>query len=187
MVEKSLKTPLRNIKMAPYAIYDYQDEKPIEEKSPFDLLIKDLLHSEFWLVYHICLYEIISLFTPTITSNVVYLISYISVFLINFHQISLLITIYIQHLYIFYPDECVNVVVSVMRQKIVIWKFILTLFSLFLSFLVPSIDVPWAYQMLAKGANYDTQWVKSCNYNFKNNLTKSINSCNIIIAFLCCC
>ena len=141
--------------MAPYAIYDYQDEKPIEEKSPFDLLIKDLLHSEFWLVYHICLYEIISLFTPTITSNVAYLISYISVFLINFHQISLLITIYIQHLYIFYPDECVNVDVSVMRQKSILWKFILTFFNIFLSCLFPSSEVPHTYQLLTKGVNYN--------------------------------
>ena len=28
-----------------YAIYDYQDEKPAEEKSPIDVLVKDLLHS----------------------------------------------------------------------------------------------------------------------------------------------
>ena len=138
-----------------YAIYDYQDEKPIEEKSPIDLLVKDLMHSEFWLVYHICLYEIISLFTPTINSNVAYLISYISVFLVNFHQMSLLITIYIQHLYVFYPDECLNVDVSIMRQKTIIWKFILNLSSLFLSFLVPSPDVPWAYQILTKGATYN--------------------------------
>ena len=138
-----------------YAIYDYQDEKPIEEKSPIDLLVKDLMRSEFWLVYHICLYEIISLFTPTITSNVAYLISYISVFLVDFHQISLLITIYIQHLYVFYPDACVNVDVSILRRKGILWKLILTLFSLFLSFLVPLQNVPPAYQMLAKGANYD--------------------------------
>ena len=138
-----------------YAIYDYQHEKPTEEKGPIDLLMKDLLHIEFWMVYHISLIDIISLFTPPITSSVVYLISYINVFLINFHQISLLILLYIQHLYVFYPEECSNVDASIMRQKTIIWKFILTLFSLFLSFLVPSADIPWAYQILAKGANYD--------------------------------
>ena len=138
-----------------YAIYDYQHEKPACEKSPIDMLMKDFLHIEFWTVYHISLIDIISLFTPPITSNVVYLISYINVFLINFHQISLLILFYIQHLYVFYPDECLNVDVSVMRQKTIIWKFILTLLSLFLSFLVPSPDVPWAYQILTEGATYD--------------------------------
>ena len=138
-----------------YAIYDYQDEKPPEEKNPIDLLVKDLMLSEFWLVYQNCLIEIVSLFAPPITSNVVYLISYINVFLIDFHQISLLILIYIKHIYVFYPDECVSVDVSIMRQKSIIWKFTLTFFSLFLSFLVPSSHVPWAYQMLAKGANYD--------------------------------
>ena len=68
-----------------YAIYDYQDEKPAEEKSPIDLLVKDLTHSAFWLIIHFCLIEIISLFTPPITSDIAYLASYISVFLIDFH------------------------------------------------------------------------------------------------------
>ena len=138
-----------------YAIYDYQHEKPSGEKSPIDVLMKDFLHIEFWMVYHMSLIDIISLFTPPITSNVVYLISYINVFLIDFHQISLLILIYIKHIYVFYPDECVNVNVSVMRQKSIIWKFVLTLCSIFLSFLVPSSHVPQAYQMLAKGADYE--------------------------------
>ena len=138
-----------------YAIYDYQDEKPTDEKNPVDLLVKDLMNSEFWLVYHNCLIEIISLFAPPITSDVVYLISYINVFLIDFHQISLLILIYIQHIYVFYPDECVNVDVSIMRQKSIIWKFILTLFSLFLNHLFPSAEVPVTYQLLTKGVNYD--------------------------------
>ena len=35
------------------AIYDYQDEKPVEEKNLIDFLIKDLMHSEFWLLCHI--------------------------------------------------------------------------------------------------------------------------------------
>ena len=138
-----------------YAIYDYQDEKPAEEKSPIDLLLKDYMHSEFWLLYHNCLVEMISLFTPSITCNIAYLVTYISVFLVNFHQISMLILLYIQHLFVFYPDECVNVDVSVMRQKSIIWKIILTLFCLFLNYLFPSAEVPVTYQLLKKGVNYD--------------------------------
>ena len=138
-----------------YAVYDYQDEKPAEEKSPIDLLVKDFMHSQFWLIIHICLIEIISLFTPPITSEGAYLVSYVDVFLIDFHLVSLLILLYIQRVYIFYFDLVVNVDVSVMRQKSIMWKFILTFFSLFLDFLVPSPDAPMAFQILAKGANYD--------------------------------
>ena len=137
------------------AIYDYQEEKPNEEKSPVDLLVKDLMHSEFWFLYQVCLIEIISLFTPPITSTVAYLISHINVFLVNFHQISVLILLFIQHIYVFYPDECANVDVSIMRRESIIWKFVLTFFSLFLSCLVPSQEAPTAYQLLAKGAKYD--------------------------------
>ena len=138
-----------------YAIYDYQDEKPDEEKSPIDVLVKDLMQSQFWLLYSICLIGLISLFTPPITGNMAYLVSHTSVFLVNFHHMSLLILLYIQHLYVFYPDECANVDVSIMRRRSLIWKFILTFVSLFLGYLVPSPGVPMAYQMLAKGANYD--------------------------------
>ena len=137
------------------AIYDYQEEKPNEEKSPVDLLVKDLMHSEFWFLYQVCLIEIISLFTPPITSDIAYLASYISVFLIDFHLISLLILLYIQRIYIFYFDLVANVDVSIMRQKSIMWKFLLTFFSLFLDFLFPSPDTPMAFQMLAKGAIYD--------------------------------
>ena len=137
------------------AIYDYQEEKPNEEKSPVDLLVKDLMHSEFWFLYQVCLIEIISLFTPSIQSHLTYLVSHISVFLLNFQQISLLILLYIQHVYVFHPDECAKVDVSIMRQMSIIWKFTLTVFSISLSCLVPSPEVPLAYQMLTKGADYD--------------------------------
>jgi hypothetical protein len=137
------------------AIYDYQEEKPIEEKSPVDLLVKDLMHSEFWFLYQVCLIEIISLFTPPITSDVTYLVSHISVFLLNFQQISTLILLYIQHAYVFHPDECAKVDVSIMRQMSIIWKFTLTVFSISISCLVPSPEVPLAYQMLTKGADYN--------------------------------
>ena len=138
-----------------YAVYDYQDEKPAEEKSPIDVLVKDLLHSEFWLLYNICLIVLISLFTPPIPSNMAYLVSHVSVFLVNFHHISLLILLYVQHLYVFYSDEFANVDVSVMRRESLIWKFILTFFSIFLGYLVSTPEVPVAYQILTKGANYD--------------------------------
>ena len=138
-----------------YAIYDFQDEKPAKEKNPVDLLVKDFMHSEFWLIIHICLVEIISLFAPPITSDSAYLASYISVFLIDFNLMSLLILLYIQHVYIFYFDLVANVDVSIMRQKSIMWKFLLTFFSLFLDFLFPSPDTPMAFQMLAKGAIYD--------------------------------
>ena len=138
-----------------YAIYDYQEEKPSTEKSLLDFLVKDLMNSLFWLLYHMCLVEIIASFSPPITSNVAYLISHISVFLLNFHQMSLLILLYIQHIYVFYNDEFVNVDVSIMRQKSIIWKFILTLFCLFLNYLFPSAEAPVTYQLLTKGVNYD--------------------------------
>ena len=138
-----------------HAIYDYQEEKPNEEKSPIDLLVKDLMHAQFWFLYHTCLMEMISLFTPPITSNVTYLITYILNFLLNFHIISLLVQLYIQHIIVFYPDDFAKVDFSIMRRKSIIWKFILTFFIIFLNCLFPSSEVPHTYQLLTKGVNYD--------------------------------
>ena len=75
------------------------------------------MHSHFWLLFKICLIGIISLFTPPITSNGTYLVSYISGFLLDFQQTSVLILLYIQHIYVFYPDECANVDASIMRRE----------------------------------------------------------------------
>ena len=137
------------------AIYDYQEEKPNEEKSPIDLLIKDLMQAQFWLLFCMCLNGIISVVTVPITSNVPYLLTYTSVFLLNFYQISLFVQLYIQHIYVFYHDDFVNVNVFIMRRKSIIWKIILTFFSIFLNCLFPSSEVPGAYRMLTKGGNYD--------------------------------
>ena len=137
------------------ALYDYQEEKPNEEKCPLDLLVKDLMHAQFWFLYHTCLIEMISLFTPPITSDITYLITYIFIFLLNFHIISLVVQLYIQHIIVFYPDDFANVDVSVMRRKSIIWKFILTFSSIFLNCLFPSSEVPHTYQLLTKGVNYD--------------------------------
>ena len=73
------------------AIYDYQDEKPKDEKSPTDILIKDIKNVEFWFLYDCGLILFISLFTPPITYILVYFTSYILIFLMNFYSVSRLV------------------------------------------------------------------------------------------------
>ena len=138
-----------------FAIYDYQEEKPNEEKGPIDLIVKDLMHSQFWYLLCLCLIEIITLFSPPITSYVSYLITYVFIFLITFHQISVLVQLYIQHIYVFHPDEFVNIDAATMRRRSIVWKFILTFFSISLNCLFPSSEVPAVFQMLTKGGNYE--------------------------------
>ena len=43
------------------AIFDYQDEKPDQEKSTFDFLIKDLMNSQFWSLFGWGLIHIIAI------------------------------------------------------------------------------------------------------------------------------
>ena len=69
-----------------YAIYDYQDEKPREEKRPTDVLIKDMKNLEFCFLYISCLTHIISLFTPPMNSELAYFVSHVSIFFGNFYS-----------------------------------------------------------------------------------------------------
>ena len=137
-----------------YAIYDYQDEKPNEEKSPIDILIKDLKHVEFWFLYLSLLTKFISLFTPPINSTLVYCVSHVILFLLSFYSVSWLVTLYIQYVYIFQHDQFVNVNKSSMRQKSFCWKIFLTIISLLLDIALPSGATPVTYQMLSKGMPY---------------------------------
>ena len=138
-----------------YALYDYQDEKPKEEKSPTDVLFKDIKNVEFWWLYLLCLTQIISLFTPPINSDLVYSVSHVSLFLVNFYSVSWLVTLYIQYVYVFQNDQFVNVNESSMRHKSLYWKVFLTIICLLLNIVFPSEATPGVYQMLSKGSPYN--------------------------------
>ena len=88
-----------------YAIHDYQTEKPIEEKSTIDSQLKDVKSTTIYLLYYFGFIQFISVFLPSVTFQVVYFISHLSVILSNFYIVSWLVYLYIQYLYIFYPDH----------------------------------------------------------------------------------
>jgi hypothetical protein len=137
------------------AIYDYQDEKPKDEKSPTDILIKDIKNVEFWFFYVFGLIRFISLFTPPTTSIIVYLISYFFIFINNFYFVSWLVFLYIQYVYVFQHEQFSNVNLSSMWWKSLGWKFLLTFPSLSLNIVFPLENIPLPFQMLSKGCHYD--------------------------------
>ena len=140
-----------------YAIYDYQDEKPTNEKSPTDILIKDLKNTEFWCLYFSLLVQFISLFTPPITSLIVYYVSYINVFSMNFYSVSWLVSNYIQYIHIFHHELVVDNSVSAMRWKVFGLKLFITFLSLLLNIAVPYPETmtPIFFQILSKGSHYE--------------------------------
>ena len=138
-----------------YAVYDYQDEKPDDEKSPIDVLIKDSKNAEFWVLYATFLVQFTSLFTPPIHFQIVYLISHVILFLTNFYQVSWLVSLHINYVYVFQHEQFLKVNISSMRWKSLAWKFILTLLSLSLSTVIPFEKIPPHFQMLHKDHQYD--------------------------------
>ena len=138
-----------------YAVYDYQDEKPDDEKSPIDVLIKDSKNAEFWVLYTTFLVQFISLFTPQIPFPIVYPVSHMILFLTNFYQVSWLVSLHINYVYVFQHEQFLKVNISSMRWKSLAWKFLLTFLSLFLSAAVPFERIPPHFQMLKKDHQYD--------------------------------
>ena len=138
------------------AIYDFQDEKPEEEKSHFDVLIKDLMRTVFWIVYMIGIIQFISLFTPTMNDEIVYFLTYLRTIIFHFNVASILVTVYIHNVFIFQPDDVEGITVTTLRRKSMVSKFLLTFVLVLLSTAVPVQTEPLIFQWLNKGkTNYE--------------------------------
>ena len=138
-----------------YAVHDYQNEKPINDKSPIDIQFKDLNCTTICLLYVIGFIQFISVFLPPVMSEIVYLISYLSTSLANFYLVSWLVYLYIINLYIFYPDTIENIPLSTIRLKSFLWKILLTIISMVVNIMCPLEGQPVAFQFLTKGKPYD--------------------------------
>ena len=137
-----------------YAIYDYQDEKPNDEKCPLDHLIKDWVNSQFCYLYYVGLVQFISLFTPSINLSIVYIISHIGVFLLHWHVVLIFVYVYLQYIFTFQPQDTGNVLISTMRKKCFLWKLLLVFISLLMSIIFPLEEQPIPFQLLSKGLEY---------------------------------
>ena len=121
------------------AISDYQDEKPRQEKSPFDDFIKELMNSQFFVLFYSGLIQFIGLFSPPIeANNVVYFVTVFGILLRHFLAASYLTTLYAKYVFIFQPDRLENVPASNLKKRRIIGKFLLTLFAVLISIEFPT-------------------------------------------------
>ena len=132
------------------AIFDFQDEKPKDQKTPFDVLIKDLMRTLFWLAYILGHIQFISFFTPPLNNDIVYWFSYFMIFINHFTLASILVTVYIQNVFTFQPDDIEGIEVTTLRHKCMVSKLLLTFVSMVLSILVPIETDPIVFQWLDK-------------------------------------
>ena len=128
-----------------------QDEKPHDEKSPLDILTKDMMLVQFCLLYNQSLVQFISLFTPPITSWIAYFATHFCIFYTMLHTISVLVSLCFLYRHIFYPEKDE----TTMRLKSWIWKIGLTAFSILLNYFVPLEDVPLIFEIFSKGNSYE--------------------------------
>ena len=138
-----------------YAMHDYTNEKPANEKSPIDTEFKDMTTTTNCLLYVIGFIQFISIFIPPVTFEIVYLITHLSLFLANFYLVSWLVYFYILNLYVFYPDTVKDIPLSTIRLKSFLWKILLTTIYMVISAIFPLEDQPLVFQFLTKGKQYD--------------------------------
>ena len=138
------------------AVYDYQDEKPKEEKCFLDYDIKIWMNSQFYFVYYVGFIQFISLCAAPITLNsFVYPICFLGVFLFHLQCVSYFTYLYVQYIYTFQPDDIKDIETSSYKKKSLFWKFFLTCFTQLLSILFPLEDKPILFQILTKGVKYN--------------------------------
>ena len=106
-------------------------------------------------MFYIGLVQFVSLFTPPVTSTIVYAICYMGVFLFHFHLAQVFVYLYIQYVYTFQPDNFEGVQKSTLRWKSLCWKIFVTIVMILLSIAIPLEKQPIPFQLFSKGKQYD--------------------------------
>ena len=129
-----------------------KDEKPEEEKCPFDLQLKDLSNSQFCFLYYSGLVHFTSIFSLPISFDIAYWISFVGVFLLYFNVVSSLVCLFIEYVFVFQPDNMENVETSILRWKSLIYKILLSIIVFLIDVWNPLQE--WIImQLLTKSAN----------------------------------
>ena len=110
------------------AIFDYQDEKTVQDKSSFDILVKDLMRFNYWTLYGTGLFQVISLVIPIPiqASNWVYVVTNCAVFCRHYFFCSYFVTLYIKYVFIFQHDTVEGLSSCKLWWKTLAWKIFLT-------------------------------------------------------------
>ena len=85
------------------------------------------MNSQFYYMFYVGFVQFISLFTPPVTLEIVYPISYMGVFLFHFHLAQAFVYLYIQYVYTFQLHNIEGVQTSTLRWKSFCWKIFLTI------------------------------------------------------------
>ena len=132
------------------------------DKSTFNVLqskmviscLKDIMTTAFYLLSYIGYHQFLSVFGPAVNFDAIYFTAFFSVFLLNFYTVSWLVYLYLQYHYVFYPNLINVVPISRLRLKSLVWKLIITIFSMCINVLFPFEDAPVLFQLLTDGKMY---------------------------------
>ena len=134
-----------------HAISDFQDEKPLYEKSPFDPFITALMNFQSYNIFCSGLIQFIGLFSPPIEANDwVYFVTYFGIMFRHFNAASYLVTLYAKYVFIFQPDRLENVPALALKKRCIVGKVLLTFLAVLLSIAFPAEELPFHFEALTK-------------------------------------
>ena len=134
----------------------YQDDKPLEEKSDFDILFSDCVKSAMLLNLHHCLVATISLFDPlSLPPLVSTYVSYIGYFIGIYYMSSMNVTIYVYYIFVFQPDHVENLNVSRFKRNSLLAKIIIFLLTVSIDTAFPTPKKMSTYLALSPDTEYE--------------------------------
>ena len=99
------------------AIWDYQNDKPEDEKEEMDVLVKDLMIVQYWALYFHGYIQFIASITPPFHPISATLISWISYIMSTFLIASYAISAYYDFCYTFHADIMAEMGVKIVRLQ----------------------------------------------------------------------
>ena len=134
----------------------YQDDKPLEEKSDFDILFSDCVKSAMLLNLHHCLVATISLFDPlSLPPLVSTYVSYIGYFIGIYYMSSMNVTIYVYYVFVFQPHHVENLNVSRFKRNSLLAKIIIWLLTVSIDTAFPTPKKMSTYLALSPDIEYE--------------------------------
>ena len=137
----------------------YQKDKPSYEKSIFDCVYRDTLAANIILTSYIGLCNYIGILLPPCHDPLVpYVLSTLGYFLYSFSWASIFITLYINHIFTFQPENTEGVDEFTLRWKSMLWKLLTFFLVVFTDTLLGSIQKTkrsFGFTMFCPHLSYD--------------------------------
>ena len=133
----------------------YQDEKPRDEKSDFDILFCDAVKVGMLINIHHCVVVVIYVFCPPFDPSMSVYFAYSGYFIGVYFMSCVNVAAYIKYVFVFQPDDVENLNVLRFRRKTFASESIVFFLTVMLDTLIPTPKILSVFETLSPNHNYE--------------------------------